>query len=172
MSRRAKTLYLVRHAKSSWDDPSLSDRDRPLNKRGKRDAPDMGQRLREQGHRPDHVISSPARRARSTALKITRELGLDEAAIEIADALYFKGLPGMYDTLERVDDRHASVMLVGHNPTMTDMLNRLTGAGIYNMPTCAIAIVEFDMESWGLARTVEAQLAGYDYPKGDGSFDY
>ncbi|NIV19825.1 MAG: histidine phosphatase family protein, partial [Gammaproteobacteria bacterium] len=76
MTVAQKTLYLVRHAKSSWDDPSLADRDRPLNKRGKRNAPDMGQRLAAQGFKPQLIISSPANRARTTAGVIAGELGI------------------------------------------------------------------------------------------------
>lgn len=171
MSSPHKTLYLVRHAKSSWDDPSLDDRERPLNKRGRRNAPDMGERLRTQGFRPEHIISSPANRARTTAGIIATELGMDPEAIEIEDDLYFKGVRGMLQTIERADDGHASLMLVGHNPTMTDLLNRLTHAGIYNMPTCAIAIIGFPMASWGLVQSTDGELVGYDYPKGDGSFD-
>ncbi|NIV19826.1 MAG: histidine phosphatase family protein, partial [Gammaproteobacteria bacterium] len=86
------------------------------------------------------------------------------------DDLYFTGSRGMLGVLERVDDQYASVMLVGHNPAMTDLLNRLSGADIYNMPTCAIGIIGFDMESWGLVGTTDGILLGYDYPKGTGSF--
>lgn len=171
LSSPHKTLYLVRHAKSSWDDPSLDDRQRPLNKRGQRNAPDMGGRLKSQGFLPEHIISSPANRAHTTARIIAGELGIDPGAVEIEDDLYFKGVRGMLKTIERADDRYASLMLVGHNPTMTELLNRLSGAGIYNMPTCAIAIIGFPMDSWGLVQSIDGELVGYDYPKGDGSFD-
>ena len=148
MNADRKILYLVRHAKSSWKDPSLADRDRPLNKRGKRNSPDMGQRMAAQGHKPDLILSSPAKRARTTARNIARELGIEEAEIVIDDNLYFTGARGMIGELERVDDQHRKVMLVGHNPAMTDLMNRLCDAQVYNMPTCAIAIIGFDMESW------------------------
>ena len=165
-----KTLYLVRHAKSAWDDPSLDDRDRPLNKRGLRAAPDMGRRLQTQGHHVDHVISSPANRAHSTARAITMELGIEPGGIQIEDDLYFQGTHGMLRTIERVDDGVERLMMVGHNPTMTALLNQLAGVHLWNMPTAAIGIIEFDMESWGLVDSTPGKLVGYDKPKGNGQF--
>lgn len=170
MTDYQKVVYLVRHAKSSWDDPSLADRDRPLNKRGRRNAPEMGQRLAEQGFKPQLIISSPANRAHTTASMIADELGIDRSGIVIEDDLYFTGSNGMLGVLEGVDDRYLSVMLVGHNPAMTGLMNRLCDGGVYNMPTCAIAIIGFDMESWGMVRSATGILLGYDYPKGSGSF--
>jgi len=170
MTEYQKVLYLVRHAKSSWADPSLADRDRPLNGRGRRNAPDMGRRLAEQGFKPQLIVSSPAKRALTTATSIANELGVDKTGIVIDDEMYFTGSGGMLGVLERVDDAYSSVMLVGHNPAMTGLLNRLCDAGVYNMPTCAIAIIGFDMESWAMVQSAEGILIGYDYPKGSGSF--
>lgn len=166
-----KTLYLVRHAKSSWNDRSLDDIDRPLNGRGKRDAPDMGRRLARQGHWPGQVIASPARRARDTARAICAELDIAADTIHIDEDLYFSGVEGMLRAIERADDAHDTLMLVGHNPTMTELANLLGDLGEWNMPTCAIAIIGFDMASWGLVRTVDGRLLGYDTPKGSGDFD-
>jgi phosphohistidine phosphatase len=113
-----KTLYLVRHAKSSWKDASLSDLERPLNKRGRRNSPEMGRRLAAQGHVPGLIISSPANRAITTARNIAIELGLDESEIITDDGLYFSGTNGMLNVLETVEDHYDNVMMVGHNPTM------------------------------------------------------
>ena len=143
-----KVLYLVRHAKSSWKDPTLADINRPLNKRGRRNSPEMGQRMRAQGHQPDLITSSPANRALTTARNIALELGIAEAAIEVDQDLYFSGSRGMVGVLREVDDRHASVMMVGHNPVLTDLVNSLADTRIWNVPTCGIAIIGFDMESW------------------------
>jgi phosphohistidine phosphatase len=165
-----KTLYLVRHAKSSWDDPSLDDRDRPLNTRGRHTAPEMGRRLVEQGHQPELIISSPANRARSTAAKIAAEIGYDPADIHHEEALYFAGVFRMCEVVEAVPDSYNSVMLVGHNPEMTSLLNAISDASIGNMPTCAIAIIRFEMDSWADLRSEEGILIGYDYPKGTGDF--
>jgi phosphohistidine phosphatase len=170
MNNQQKILYLVRHAKSSWADASLSDMDRPLNKRGRRNSPDMGRRMRVQGHKPDLIISSPARRAFSTARNIARELGIDESEIITDEDLYFSGAEAMLRVLEAVDDRYRNVMLTGHNPTMTYLLNQLVKTSVYNMPTCAIAIIGFDMASWADLYSTDGVLLGYDYPKGSGSF--
>lgn len=172
MTASGKTLYLVRHAKSSWDDAGLPDRERPLNKRGRRNAPEMGRRLADQGHRPDLIVSSPAVRAHATAIAIATALGMEAGGIQVEPDFYFKGTRGMLRAIERVDDSHASVMVVGHNPTMTDLFNRLCRAGVWNMPTCAIGIVTFDMPSWGLIDSTDGKLLGYDTPKGSGEFDH
>ena len=164
-----KTLYLVRHAKSSWDDPSLADRDRPLNERGLSSAPDMGRRLAAQGHKPDLVISSPARRALSTAKKLAKEMGYRESKVITDEHLYFSGTRSMVDLLEKLDDKHKKVMIVGHNPAMTSLLNILCDSEVENMPTCAVAMIEFDMESWSELTMTDGELMDYDYPKGSGS---
>lgn len=164
-----KTLYLVRHAKSSWKDASLSDRQRPLNKRGLRDAPEMGRRLVEHGRRPDLIISSPAKRAYSTARKIAKKLDYEKSAILIDERLYFAGTGSMLGMLEELDDRHDSVMIVGHNPAMTTFLNVLCETSIHNMPTCAIALVGYDINAWGELTSEDGALLAYDYPKGSGN---
>lgn len=170
MSTERKILYLVRHAKSSWQDPSLADRDRPLNKRGRRSAPDMGKRMVRQGHKPDLIISSPANRAISTAGNIAEVLGIDVTDIVMDENLYFSGTGGMLRVLEGVDDRYCRVMMVGHNPTMTNLMNTLGNTYVANMPTCAIAVIGFDMASWADIYSADGELLGYDYPKGSGSF--
>ena len=170
MSQDRKLLYLVRHAKSSWDDPSLSDIDRPLSNRGRRNAPDMGRRLQAQGHRPECVIASPARRAQMTARLVIRELGLDAAEIITDPELYFRGTGAMLAALEGVEDGIRSVMMVGHNPTMTHLLNTLCGTRVGNMVTCAIAIVDFGAHPWSEASASGGELVGYDFPKGPGRF--
>ena len=141
MNNERKILYLVRHAKSSWKDATLGDMDRPLNKRGRRNSPDMGKRMLAQGHKPDLFISSPARRALSTARNLAQELGIDESEIVTDESLYISGAEGMQDVLERVHDRHRKVMMIGHNPDITFLMNRLGNTNIINMPTCAIAIM-------------------------------
>ena len=164
-----KILYLVRHAKSSWDDPTLADKDRPLSPRGLSSAPDMGRKLAAQGHKPDLVISSPARRALTTAKKIAQETGYSDSKIVTDDHLYFSGTRSMVDLLEQVDDKHGSVMIVGHNPAMSSLLNVLCESSVENMPTCAVAVVSFDMTSWSELTMTDGELLSYDYPKGSGN---
>ena len=170
MNTHQKILYLVRHAKSSWKNSTLSDIDRPLNKRGQRNSPDMGERMRLQGHVPDLIISSPANRAMTTAGNIARELGIDESEIVTHDGLYFSGAKGMLNVLESVDDRYRKVMMTGHNPTMEHLANQLGNTNFISMPTCAVAIIGFDMTSWDDLYSTDGVLLGYDYPKGSGSF--
>jgi phosphohistidine phosphatase len=165
----SKTLYLVRHAKSSWSDASLSDRDRPLNKRGRRSAPDMGNRLAAKGHSPDLIIASPAKRAWMTAKIIAKELDYDKSAILTDESMYFSGIGGMLNMLEGLDDRYQKVMIVGHNPAMTSLLNSLCDASVANMPTCAIAVIDYDMASWSELRSAEGILLDYDFPKNTSS---
>ena len=165
MNREGKILYLVRHAKSSWKDATLADRDRPLNGRGKRNSPDMGKRMREQGHQPGLVIASPAKRALATAGNIARELGIDESGIVADENLYFSGASAMREVLARVDDRYRKVMMVGHNPDVTLLLNSLADSGVIDMPTCGIAIIGFDMASWAGLHSTRGVLLAYDTPK-------
>jgi phosphohistidine phosphatase len=130
----------------------------------------MGKRMREQGHIPDHIISSPANRAYSTACLIAKELDIDKADIVTHESLYFSGLISMIKVLEGLDDRYQKVMIVGHNPAMTSLLNTLADTSTQNMPTCAIAVIGFDIASWAELDSVDGELLGYDYPKGSGDF--
>ena len=162
MNTERKILYLVRHAKSSWSNSALTDRERPLNKRGRRSAPDMGRRMAAQGHRPELIVSSPANRALSTARNIAKELGYDDADIVTDEALYFGS---MQDVLEGLDDRYNRVMVVGHNPTMTYHMNNLANTSVDNMPTCALAVIGFEIPSWADLYSTGGELLEYDFPK-------
>ena len=163
-----KILYLVRHAKSSWSDGSLTDRDRPLSQRGRSSAPDMGRRLAAEGHQPELIISSPATRAFSTAKKIAKELGFKKSEIRKDESLYFSGTSSMLNLLEGLDDGYEKVMIVGHNPAMTSLLNILCDSPVHNMPTCAIAVITFDTESWAGLSLEGGELLAYDFPKNPG----
>ena len=162
MSTKRKILYLVRHAKSSWSDSSLTDRERPLNKRGRRSAPDMGRRMAAQGHRPELIVSSPATRAITTARTIAKQLGYNDADIVTVEDMYFGSMQGV---LEGLDDRYDKVMVVGHNPTMTYHMNTLANTSVDNMPTCAVAVIGFEIASWADLYSVGGELLDYDFPK-------
>jgi phosphohistidine phosphatase len=159
-----KTLYLVRHAKSSWDDPSLDDRERPLNGRGRRNAPVMAQRLAQREVRIDNLVSSPALRALTTAHYLAQGIGFDEESIEIEPQLYFSGVTYMLQRIQAADPVCEHLMLVGHNPDMTSLLNHLCGHQTYNMPTCAIATIEFSGD-WSQISARDGTLVDFDYPK-------
>ena len=141
-----KTLFIMRHAKSSWNYPERSDYDRPLNARGKRDAPRMGQYLRQEGLVPDRILTSSARRARKTADKVAQSCGYT-GKVKKLDTLY-DTVPGVYfETLQALPEKYRRVMVVGHNPTMEQLVNHLTGE-IKRMPTAAIAHIELPIQSW------------------------
>ena len=123
-----------------------------------------------QGHRPDFIVSSPAKRAISTARKIAKELGCDVSDIVTDENLYFSGIGGMLSVLEGLDACYHKVMIVGHNPGMTKLMNSLGNTYVANMPTCAIAVIGFDIASWANLLSASGELLGYDFPKGPGSF--
>jgi phosphohistidine phosphatase len=141
-----KSLLLLRHAKSSWAEPGISDFDRPLNERGKRTAPRVGEILVERGLRPDLVLSSPAKRARKTARKVLEASGLD-VPLQLVDALYLAPPPTYSAELQSLSDLVHQVLVVGHNPGLEELLGALTGRP-QHMPTAALANVELPIESW------------------------
>jgi len=125
----------------------------------------MGGRLAARGHQPDLVISSPAKRAQKTAGIIAKELGHDRSEIVTDERMYFSGVNGMLDMVEEVDDRFQKVMIVGHNPAMTSLMNLLCNASVDNMPTCAVAVIDYSMGSWSELRSSDGNLLDYDFPK-------
>lgn len=141
-----KTLLILRHAKSSWDNPNLSDYDRPLNKRGKRDAPRMGEHIHQQDLVPDRILTSSAKRARKTASKVARACSY-AGKIKQLDSFYH-ALPGVYyETLQDISEKHQIVMVVGHNPTMEQLVRQLTVERVV-MPTTALAHIELPIQNW------------------------
>ena len=159
-----KTLVIVRHAKSSWNDPGLSDHERPLNKRGLRDAPMMGARLAEWGPPVDRVISSSAVRALTTAELITQEMGLPWDEILVEETLYHASEEEMLDLIQDQEDYIDGLMLFGHNPGMTALVNDLSDLGLGNLPTCGVVVIQFDVESWSQIGEVEAVTAEMNFP--------
>ncbi len=160
-----KYLTIVRHAKSSWENPELADRDRPLNKRGRHDAPMMGDRLAERGYRPDVILSSPANRALTTARVIAEALGFPPDDIAIDERIYGAGVAGLVGLVRETDDTAGRVMLFGHNPELTAMVNRLARVSLDNLPTCGVALLEFAFDTWARLGTEPATRAEIDYPK-------
>ena len=143
-----KTLYLVRHAKSSWKFPELDDFERPLNKRGKKDAPAMGRFLKDKDIMPDIIISSPAVRASMTTRIISDILSYPLSRVKYSDKIYEADTTSLLKVVSRIDDKYNSTMLVGHNPGMTYFANMLASARIDNIPTCGIICAELDISSW------------------------
>ena len=159
-----KTLLILRHAKSSWNHPGLADHERPLNKRGKRDAPRMGRLLQDENLVPDLIITSTARRARKTAQKIAGASGY-AAEIVKTGALYHAYLDDYIAVLRQLGADHERVMLVGHNPGLEDLVADLTGQAV-RMTTAALAQVSLPIESWAeLTTLTKGELINLWRPK-------
>lgn len=160
-----KTLIVVRHAKSSWDSDSLQDFDRPLNERGKKDAPDMAERLKEKGLKIDALVSSPAKRAKKTAKLFAEGLKIDKEAIVFVDNLYGADVETLYAAVGNLANKYETVALFAHNPGLTDFVNTLTGVRIDNLPTCGVFAVQADTNTWSSFRLSEKSFLFFDYPK-------
>ena len=160
-----KRITLLRHAKSSWDEPGLSDFDRPLNPRGRRDAPEMGRRLMARGQTPDLLIVSPAKRAISTARMAARQMGYPEERIIQEPSLYHASAGIIFRIVTSLETLANHLMLVGHNPGFTDFANRLTTTRIDNMPTAALFCVDFDVTDWSDIQAADGEFVYFDFPK-------
>jgi phosphohistidine phosphatase len=160
-----KQLYLIRHAKSRWSDASLSDFDRPLNDRGKRDAPMIGRRLATAGIAPELFLASPAKRARKTAAALATELGYPKHDIVLIDELYTFELDGLLAVLRSIDDEVGSLALVGHNEAVSDAARWVTGEELGTMPTCGVVAIICAVQRWSDLAEGCGRLDFVDYPK-------
>ena len=158
-----RTLYVMRHAKSSWAEADLADFDRPLNDRGKRDAPFMGNVMRENGYAPDIILSSPAVRARETA-SLVKEGGDLGGELVFDDSIYEASPQTLKQAVSEIDDKHASAMLVGHNPGIEGFIRLLTGA-LEPMPTAALAVIELNAATWSGVAANSGKLIKIIRPK-------
>ncbi len=162
-----RTLLLMRHAKSSWGDENLSDHERPLNKRGLRDAPKMAARLHARGITPDILISSTAVRAHSTARFVAGEYGLSPDSLIFLDELYLASESTWYDIFVEFPETRHTAMLFGHNPGITEVTNSLCNVEIENIPTAGIVTIEFALSAWSNVAPGSGKLLDFDYPKRD-----
>jgi phosphohistidine phosphatase len=162
-----KTLYLMRHAKSSWSFDELTDQERPLNDRGRTDAPHMGQALAKRQLALGLLVSSPAVRALSTAVLVARELDYPRDEIKVEPAIYQADLDTLLGVIRGLPDAANSVLLTGHNPTITDTANYLLpNDGLTSeMPTAAVLCLHFKTDHWAEAGPANAEFYFYDYPK-------
>jgi phosphohistidine phosphatase len=160
-----KRLYIIRHAKSSWDDLLLKDIDRPLNERGFRDLPVMGKRLKDSHVKVDAIYSSPALRALTTAKSFADSLNYPIADIIIKNNLYDVSVDELVLIVKSFPDTQNTVFLVGHNPELTSFVNRFSPEFIPNIPTCGIVSLDFETDSWSKIPQTKAVLHNFDYPK-------
>ena len=141
-----KTLYLLRHAKSSWDDPGLKDFDRPLNQRGLKAAPRIGAHMLKKEIRPDVVLSSPALRAKQTTHMVCEAAGLS-SLINFDERIYEAGVQRLFEIVTGFEDGLTAALMVGHNPGFEELLSALTGES-QRMPTAALACIELKIKKW------------------------
>ena len=162
-----KKLTLIRHAKSSWKYPDLDDYDRPLNKRGRKDAPAMGQRLLLRGFRPDGIISSPALRALRTIEAIAAAIDFPFSNLQIDPLIYGADDLALINLIRQTSPDLEWLAITGHNPETTSLTRRLSGKAIDNVPTCGVVEMHFDIESWTSIGTddVSPDFFYFDYPK-------
>jgi phosphohistidine phosphatase len=165
MERSVRRLYLVRHSKSSWKDTGLTDFDRPLNKRGKRDAPFMGKLLAEQGIQPEVIFSSPAKRALKSAKIIAEEIEYPLDEIVTCAPIYHASVSDLLELIRDLNDSYYEVMFFGHNPSMTGLVNYLSEFDLDNLPTSGIVCLEFDERPWRKISRESGELVFFEYPK-------
>lgn len=162
-----KTLLLIRHAKSSWKNEGLSDFERPLNERGQRDAPEMANRIKARGLRPDAFISSPAKRAKKTAKLFMQVFDANEKQLLLIPELYEASLLSFKKVVENISDSLNTVAVFAHNPGITDFVNSLECTPVYDMPTCGVYAVKIQGNSWIDLQITEKEFLFFDYPKNE-----
>jgi phosphohistidine phosphatase len=155
----------VRHAKSDWGDPSLDDFDRPLNDRGKRDAPVMAHRLLDKKIKIDAFISSPAKRARKTAGVFIETYKRDKDELILVDELYGAGENIFSNVVSTAKDKFDTIAVFSHNPGITDFANLLTTTRVDNIPTCGVFAVKADCKKWSEFADAKKEFWFFDYPK-------
>ncbi len=160
-----KSVIFVRHAKSSWDNPDLSDFDRPLNKRGLKDAPFMAQVLAQMNIKPDKIISSPAIRALTTARHFAEKLDYPINDISTHNDIYEKGANAIINIITNLDNNLNCIMLFGHNPDLHHLVTYLSDLTIDNLPTCGIVCIDFNVASWSDIKNSKGVIRFFEYPK-------
>ncbi|NUN99775.1 MAG: histidine phosphatase family protein [Saprospiraceae bacterium] len=160
-----KTIYFIRHAKSSWDHPTLRDFERPLEERGLKDAPFMAKVLKSKGVNPDLLVSSPATRAYSTALFFADAFEIDRKEVQVQPRIYEAFKEDIFDLIANFPEDAETVLLFGHNPTFTYIANHFSKKHIDNIPTCGIFKVEAKINSWNDFKVPAASLSEVHFPK-------
>lgn len=160
-----KTLIVVRHAKSSWSEAGKGDHDRPLNSRGKKDAPEMAKRLRKSGIKIDLLVSSTALRAHTTTQYFAAEYDFSKKDIVLEGQLYLASAEAYYEVLSKLNDEYDTVAIFGHNPGITVFANSLSQVHVDDMPTCAVYAVRADTREWASFKRADKDFLFFDYPK-------
>ncbi|MBX2922352.1 MAG: histidine phosphatase family protein [Chitinophagaceae bacterium] len=161
-----RSVILIRHAKSSWDDIALSDFDRPLNERGKHEASLMAELMHKRKIPVDSFISSPAKRARKTAAYFAKQFGRDPKEIVLNESLYLAEVEVFYNVIEQTGNALHHLAIFAHNPGITHFVNTLTNTiQIDDMPTCSMFAVQADSSNWSDFRSVSKNFLFFDSPR-------
>ncbi len=160
-----KTLLLIRHAKSSWDNAVLTDFERPLNERGKYDAPLMAKKTKDKKIEINLFVSSPATRAKKTAEIFMHEFGAKEKKLAVIDALYEASINNFYEVVQKLNNKDDTVALFAHNPGITDFINSLECSPVYDMPTCGVYAFKIKTKNWADFKNSDKEFLFFDYPK-------
>lgn len=160
-----KQLIIIRHAKSDWGSPSLTDFNRPLNRRGNANAPEMANRMVNQNIVPQLIVSSPAIRALTTAKYFANAWQIDAGNIQLEPTIYEANVRSLLKVVNSLPNNVNKIALFGHNPGLTDFANYLCNANVYNMPTCSVVIIDFPFNNWDEISAETGKLALFDYPK-------
>lgn len=160
----AKELIIIRHAKSDWGNLDLRDFDRPLNKRGRANAPEMAERLVKQAIIPQLIVSSPALRAITTARFFADTWQIPLNDIKEEPSIYEAGVKSLLKVVNQQDNKFDRIALFGHNPGLTDLVNYFNGH-LDNMPTCSVVLIEFPFDDWGMISEGTGKILLFDYPK-------
>lgn len=158
-----KQLLLVRHGKSDWGTAAQTDFERPLNKRGKENAPEMADRLLKRGFKFDLMVSSPAKRALTTAKYFAEAYKTED--IQLEKSIYEANTTALLKVVNAFDEDADTVIMFGHNPGFTDFANELSDANIYNIPTAGMVLISFPFESWKMISRGTGEMVFFDYPK-------
>ncbi|VAW62375.1 hypothetical protein MNBD_GAMMA09-3595 [hydrothermal vent metagenome] len=159
-----KTLFLARHAKSNWDQPANNDFERTLNDRGEADSVSMAALLQKNNYTLDQIISSDAVRALATARQYEAQLQPEHGLITNHD-LYCASLQQLLQAIKNISSENKAVMLVGHNPGMSEVLNYLASSDVADMPTCSVGIIRFEVEQWRDVSIESSELLAFEYPE-------
>lgn len=160
-----KELIVVRHAKSSWDHDGLADHERPLLEKGKKRTRKIISYLQEQGVKPEFILTSSALRARETALYIAMGLGLDKGLVKVDPALYHADADQLMEQFDDLSDNFNSVMLVGHNPALTNFVNFFLVPPIDWLPTSGVVALQFETDRWDEIRSAQRTVRFVIFPK-------
>jgi phosphohistidine phosphatase len=160
-----KTIYLVRHSKSSWETNTLNDFDRPLNQRGHSDAPMMAEIINKLIKVPDIIYSSPAMRAITTASYFAKAFGINIDEIQKDKKIYESGSKHIINLIKNLDDKYSSVMILGHNPDMTSLVTYYCGDYFENMPTSSIVCIDIDCDNWHDTSVENGKIRFFEFPK-------